>query len=289
MGLDLPVWRQYLNFFHGPDLIGNGRPSGLLNIPPNLGYSFKNQEPVLATIIDRLPVTISLAGGAMVLWLVFGLSVGVIAAVYPRSLKDRAAMTVALFGQQRQRRQVDQVALELRALVVGARQVAMATGTPVVLVVFPNFVTPTGTGRLILYRDGNFTLFSGAGAVNLENLDPAAPAADSRSEVLENFDLADGLVIGPATGQGPAAVMPAPFNGIAINLACPFCTGAAGRGAMVFQPNGSVTFQDRNGPPLALPQGSSFSVTKPESQEIRTIAVAAGTGAVQTLKWNPTP
>ena len=98
MGLDLPVWRQYLNFFHGPDLIGNGRPSGLLNIPPNLGYSFKNQEPVLATIINRLPVTISLAGGAMVLWLLFGLSVGVIAAVYPRSLKDRAAMTVALVG-----------------------------------------------------------------------------------------------------------------------------------------------------------------------------------------------
>ena len=26
MGLDLPVWRQYLNFFHGPDLIGNGHP-----------------------------------------------------------------------------------------------------------------------------------------------------------------------------------------------------------------------------------------------------------------------
>ena len=107
--------------------------------------------------------------------------------------------------------------------------------------------------------------------------------------MLETVDLADGLVIGPATGQGPAAVMPAPFNGIAINRACPFCTGAGGRGAMVFQANGSVTFQDRNGPPLALPQGSSLSMTKAESLEIRTVAVAASTGAMLTLKWNPTP
>lgn len=98
MGLDQPLWRQYLNFFHGPDLIGNGEPSGVLNLPPNLGYSFKNQEPVLTTILDRLPVTLSLAGGAIVLWLVFGLSVGVMAAVYPRSLRDRVSMAVALVG-----------------------------------------------------------------------------------------------------------------------------------------------------------------------------------------------
>ena len=98
MGLDQPLWRQYLNFFHGPDLIGNGHAAGVLNLPPNLGYSFKNQEPVLTTILDRLPVTISLAGGAIVIWLLFGLSIGVIAAVYPRSMKDRAAMGVALVG-----------------------------------------------------------------------------------------------------------------------------------------------------------------------------------------------
>jgi peptide/nickel transport system permease protein len=98
MGLDEPLWRQYLNFLHGPDLIGNGRSSGILNIPPNLGYSFKNQEPVLDTIVDRLPVTLSLAAGALVLWLLFGLSVGVVAAVYPRSLRDRISMTIALIG-----------------------------------------------------------------------------------------------------------------------------------------------------------------------------------------------
>ena len=98
MGLDQPVWRQYLYFLHGPDLIGNGQPSGILNWPPNLGYSFKNQEPVLATILDRLPVTISLAIGGVLLWLLFGLAVGVVSALRPRSVQDRLAMLLALVG-----------------------------------------------------------------------------------------------------------------------------------------------------------------------------------------------
>jgi peptide/nickel transport system permease protein len=98
MGLDQPVWLQYVYFFHGPDLIGNGHASGILNWPPNLGYSFKNQQPVLDTILDRLPVTVSLAIGGVVLWLVLGLAVGIISALRPRSVQDRTAMLFALVG-----------------------------------------------------------------------------------------------------------------------------------------------------------------------------------------------
>jgi peptide/nickel transport system permease protein len=98
MGLDLPVWKQYLNFLHGPDLVGAGHASGVLNWPPNLGWSFRNQEPVLTTILDRLPVTASLALGGCVLWLLLGFSTGILAALRPRSLADRAAMGFALLG-----------------------------------------------------------------------------------------------------------------------------------------------------------------------------------------------
>ncbi len=98
MGLDLPVWQQYLDFFHGPDLIGNGHPSGVLNWPPNLGYSYKNQQPVLNTILDRLPVTLSLAVGGVALWLLLGLFVGIVSALRPGSLGDRGAMLFALVG-----------------------------------------------------------------------------------------------------------------------------------------------------------------------------------------------
>ena len=87
-----------------------------------------------------------------------------------------AAMTLFLFGRQKGRQEVDQMALELRAIMNGARQTAFSTGEPVVLVVFPDLPTSSGRGRLVLYRDGNFSLFSGAAAVNLENLDGANPA-----------------------------------------------------------------------------------------------------------------
>jgi peptide/nickel transport system permease protein len=98
MGLDLPLWKQYLNFLHGPDLIGAGHASGVLNWPPNLGWSFRNQEPVLDTILNRLPITASLTIGAAFFWLIIGIPIGILAALRPRSLRDRAAMGFALFG-----------------------------------------------------------------------------------------------------------------------------------------------------------------------------------------------
>jgi peptide/nickel transport system permease protein len=97
MGLDLPLWKQYLNFLYGPDP-GTGPAIGILRWPPNLGYSFQNNEPVLQTILDRLPVTASLALGGCVLWLLLGFSTGILAALRPRSRYDRAAMALAVLG-----------------------------------------------------------------------------------------------------------------------------------------------------------------------------------------------
>jgi peptide/nickel transport system permease protein len=65
---------------------------------PCLGYSFITQNPVLPDILDRLPVTISLALGAAILWLVGGVSAGVISALRRGSIIDRGVMAVALAG-----------------------------------------------------------------------------------------------------------------------------------------------------------------------------------------------
>jgi peptide/nickel transport system permease protein len=100
MGLDLPLWKQYLNFLYGPDP-GIGPAIGILRWPPNLGYSFQNNEPVLQTILDRLPVTASLALGGCVLWLLLGFSTGILAALRPRSLYDRGVMALAVLGSPR--------------------------------------------------------------------------------------------------------------------------------------------------------------------------------------------
>jgi peptide/nickel transport system permease protein len=65
---------------------------------PCLGYSFRTSQPVLPEILQRLPVTLSLAAGAAIIWLVMGVSIGVLSALKRGSFFDRAAMTVALAG-----------------------------------------------------------------------------------------------------------------------------------------------------------------------------------------------
>jgi peptide/nickel transport system permease protein len=62
----------------------------------DLGYSYQNNIPVKEQIFDRVPATMSLALGAAVVWLLLGLSVGIISAVRRRSLVDRISMGAAL-------------------------------------------------------------------------------------------------------------------------------------------------------------------------------------------------
>jgi peptide/nickel transport system permease protein len=65
---------------------------------PCFGYSFKTDLPVWRDLMDRLPVTLSLAVGAAIIWLFGGVAIGVVSAVRRGSVFDRAAMGVALAG-----------------------------------------------------------------------------------------------------------------------------------------------------------------------------------------------
>ncbi len=62
----------------------------------NLGYSYYSQESVKSLIAERLPATLSLTVGAAVLWVLGGLSVGIISALRRHSLVDRLSMGRAL-------------------------------------------------------------------------------------------------------------------------------------------------------------------------------------------------
>ena len=100
LGLDKPVYEQYGLYLKG---IVAGRDYGegtqINHCPrPCLGFSFKNDQPVWFLIKDRFPVTFSIAIGAAVLWLLIGLSVGILSALRKGSIFDRAAMTMALAG-----------------------------------------------------------------------------------------------------------------------------------------------------------------------------------------------
>jgi peptide/nickel transport system permease protein len=84
LGLNRPVLDQYgsfaWNLLHG-----------------NLGYSYYNSEAVTSLIGSRIGVTLSLTIGGAVLWLLIGISTGVLAATHPRSLIDKGATFFAVF------------------------------------------------------------------------------------------------------------------------------------------------------------------------------------------------
>ncbi|PCG83179.1 ABC transporter permease [Streptomyces sp. WZ.A104] len=98
MGLDRPLWRQFADFATG---IFTGRTMGSGQYAlhcdfPCLGYSYENSQGVWDLLVDRLPVSASLALGAAAIWLLLGLSAGVAAALRKDTLTDRALMVGAV-------------------------------------------------------------------------------------------------------------------------------------------------------------------------------------------------
>ncbi|MFD9003879.1 ABC transporter permease [Streptomyces sp. NPDC059582] len=100
LGLDDPIYLQVWEFFKG---IFTGRTYAAGGdvthcAAPCFGYSFRSEQAVWPVLTDRFPVTLGLALGAAVLWLLIGVSAGVLSALKRGSLWDRGAMVVALAG-----------------------------------------------------------------------------------------------------------------------------------------------------------------------------------------------
>jgi ABC-type dipeptide/oligopeptide/nickel transport system permease component len=100
LGLDKPVVVQYGNYLKSI-VAGTDYDAGPVtdHCPaPCLGYSFRSSQPVLGTLLDRAPATVSLALGAAILWLAGGIATGVLSALRRGSVWDRTAMIMALGG-----------------------------------------------------------------------------------------------------------------------------------------------------------------------------------------------
>ncbi|THA58156.1 ABC transporter permease [Streptomyces sp. A0958] len=95
-----PIYVQVLEFFKG--LFVGRTYSGGGDVThcaaPCFGYSFRSEQAIWPVLTDRLPVTMVLALGAAVLWLLFGTAAGVLSALKRGTLWDRSAMVVALSG-----------------------------------------------------------------------------------------------------------------------------------------------------------------------------------------------
>jgi peptide/nickel transport system permease protein len=87
---------QFWEFLQG---IFAGRDYGTVHCPaPCLGYSFQTNESVWSMITTRLPVSLTVAVGAAVLWLLAGVTGGLISAIKQGTWWDRSAMALALTG-----------------------------------------------------------------------------------------------------------------------------------------------------------------------------------------------
>ncbi|MFY1655972.1 ABC transporter permease [Micromonospora sp. WMMD1274] len=98
MGLDKPLWQQFVDYLGG---IVGGRTLGTGELAvkcefPCLGFSYQMNRPVWELLLDRLPTTASIAAGAAVLWLLLGLTAGVISALRKGTALDRSLMAGTL-------------------------------------------------------------------------------------------------------------------------------------------------------------------------------------------------
>jgi peptide/nickel transport system permease protein len=85
LGLDLPLWHQYLVF------LGNA-------LRGDLGRSFVFNEPALQLILQRMPATLELAFGATFLALLVGIPLGLYAGLRPKSPLSSTIMAGSILG-----------------------------------------------------------------------------------------------------------------------------------------------------------------------------------------------
>jgi peptide/nickel transport system permease protein len=86
LGLDDPVPVQYARFLKQ------------LVVEQSLGRSFATRQEVNDIIVAAAPVTASLVFGGVVIWLMIAFPIGILSALRPRTLLDRAAMIFVLIG-----------------------------------------------------------------------------------------------------------------------------------------------------------------------------------------------
>jgi len=84
LGLDRSIFVQFADYITG------------VFTQLDLGRSFVTNREVLPQILENLPATLSLTAGGIVVWLTFGLSIGILSAVRHRSKFDRISIGLSL-------------------------------------------------------------------------------------------------------------------------------------------------------------------------------------------------
>lgn len=85
LGLDQPIWRQYINWWAGL-------------VRGDLGNSLFDGVPVAEDILKRLPRTLEIIVAGLLLGIIFGIPLGIVGAVYNQRWPDYLVSIVATLG-----------------------------------------------------------------------------------------------------------------------------------------------------------------------------------------------
>jgi peptide/nickel transport system permease protein len=85
LGLDKPLWQQYLIFLERA-------------VSGDLGRSFAFNTPAIQLILDRMPATLELALAAMLIAIALGIPLGLYAGLKPDSLLAKSIMAGSILG-----------------------------------------------------------------------------------------------------------------------------------------------------------------------------------------------
>ena len=195
LGLDKPLWEQYLRFLWGA-------------LHGDLGRSFVFNEPALQLIGQRMPATLELAVSAVLMAVVLGIPLGLLAGLYPNSLFGRAAMAGSILGFS-----LPSFWVGLMFIMVFAVQLGWlpSTGRGATVVVF-------GVPWSFLTRDGLAHMAMPAFNLALGNI--ALVLRLTRSGVRENLPM-DYVRFARAKGLSPARVV---FVHVLKNIMIPVVT-----------------------------------------------------------------
>lgn len=86
LGLDDPLWLQYLRFMQQA-------------VTGDFGMSIRHKQPALGLILERLPATLELSVASLAISLLIAVPLGVWTATNRRSLGDHAGTLLGVFGQ----------------------------------------------------------------------------------------------------------------------------------------------------------------------------------------------
>jgi len=146
LGLDKSLFTQFWIYMKG------------IFLHFDLGFSYYSGASVKSLIFNRLPATVSVIAGGAVVWLVTGLTVGIISALRPRSVLDRVSMGIALVFVSAPEYWLGLIALYLFSADIGVFRIFPGAGSYVGLtsdpvkwftsLILPWFVVAAGTAAI---------------------------------------------------------------------------------------------------------------------------------------------